>query len=926
MTSSRQHGFALLFVILTIGTMSLLMASITAQYLVQNAHFRRVFLEKQARRAAMFALKVAVARLQESAGPDNAISAKKSNVYGKIPPEEDDVGVWHVAKNGPQCAVKFMRWLTSDYDSGNPRGTKKISRIRSCAAANQSQWSFTIQDESQKITLSLWDETRDNYMQHLCPQCSGYEEITTILMQRKRDPGECKNMDFLEQISFLDENLGKKIVGNAGTYTLHSYGVLSKLNGLKTDLSTWLSATNFRPNDYIFTGKTSLPAPPPTWKFLQSFFHLGDQVGKNGIGASPTYPLYRPQYLADYSQRSLHSTGDDLGIPTSHGIYPIITQFNFSLSGATIGGKLAIKIRPKFTLWNPHNITLQHTDYQLDALIFPQNLDSKICLTIRGKPRTPNVPDRIDILPLCSDEIEWHLRRMFGIKFSDSFAPGEVKIFSLSTNDELGATRVTTAVSGDYNNCFTIKTDIETSGFTEFIISCTDQNKVVNLNWQEFYMRLTHQSSRAILQEIAQLSPACGQSLAFIFKPEEAEKTLLTLSSSMKVGLLDDAQTGTGIRWLSFANPRAPYVNRALFQDPTSILLGPAYIPGNWSWNAKFTGTNAALDLRQLNYLHGLILFDVPSGNRAIPNVAFLRHVNWTPFGYLPCTCLGNSNSNPYIPTSYTIFRNPSSGIWSSHNLVESLFDYSYLLNEALFDNFFCSTANAAKKLANRRFKLLDGEVAPETMLVRGSFNVHSSSEEAWEAYLCSRKNGNGEIIFPRIYNPNAGKCASFSKYEVRNLAKHIVTLVKQRSLFPTLSAFINRELVENGTQCGLLQRAIFNANINHKTCKHYISFGKNKNWFNDAAASGYLEEGLPEVLNQADVLQGIAHFISTRGDTFKIIARGSHANCEKCCEVIVQRMPIFANSGENAATDTTLSAANKKLGRRFSAILFRWL
>jgi hypothetical protein len=906
--------------------MSLLIASVTAQNLMQDAHFRRVFLEKQAKRAAIFALKVAVARLQEAAGPDNAISAKKSNIYDKIPSEEDIIGVWHVTKDETQYTTKFTRWLASDYDSGNLRGMQKISQERSRTVVNQSQWNFAIQDESQKIDLSLQNETKDNYVQYLCPQCSGYEEITTILMQKKQDPCKCKNLDFLEQIALFDENLGKKIVNNADTYTLHSYGVLSKLNGLKTDLSTWLSATNFRSNDYIFTGKISMPAPPPTWKFLQSFFHLGNQVSKNGICVSPTYPLYRPQYLADYSQRSLHSLGDDLGIPVYHGVYPIVTQFNFSMSAVIIDGKLAVKIRPKFTLWNPYNITLQYSDYQLDVLIFPRNVDSKICLTIRGKSRVPNIADKIDIFPLCSDEIESHLRRMFGMKFSSTFASGEIKMFSLSTNGELDTTRITMAIPDNYDNCFTIKTNMKASDFTEFTISCTDQNGSLNLNWQEFYIRLMHQPSQTVLQEIAQLTPACDQGLAFTFKPEEAEKALLTLSSAMKICSQNDTQTATGIRWLSFANPRAPYINRALFQDPTSILLGLAYIPGNWSWNAKFTTAKTELNLQQLNYLNGLILFDVPSGSHAIPNIAFLRHVNWTPFGYFPCTSLGNADINPYIPTRYIIFQNSSNGIWQSHNMVESLFDYSYLLNEVLFDNFFCSTTGSEKKLTNWRFKLLGDEVTPETMLVRGCFNVHSLSEEAWEAYLCSRKNDSGAIIFPRIYNQNADRCPSFSRYEMRNLAKHIVALIKQRSLFPTLSTFINRELMESDTHCGLLQRAIRNANINHRTCKHYITFSKNKNWFNDAAASGYLEEGLPEVLDQADVLQGIAHFISTRGDTFKIIARGSHANYERSCEAIVQRMPFFANPSENTATDTILSPINKKLGRRFSVILFRWL
>jgi hypothetical protein len=108
-------------------------------------------------------------------------------------------------------------------------------------------------------------------------------------------------------------------------------------------------------------------------------------------------------------------------------------------------------------------------------------------------------------------------------------------------------------------------------------------------------------------------------------------------------------------------------------------------------------------------------------------------------------------------------------------------------------------------KLANQRFKILTTPIGPATLLVKGSFNVHSTSEEAWEAYLNSRINDGNEVIFPKIYNINANQCAFFSKYEAKSLATSIVTLIKQRSLFPTLSTFVNRQL-SGEMSCGLLQ------------------------------------------------------------------------------------------------------------------------
>jgi hypothetical protein len=48
-------------------------------------------------------------------------------------------------------------------------------------------------------------------------------------------------------------------------------------------------------------------------------------------------------------------------------------------------------------------------------------------------------------------------------------------------------------------------------------------------------------------------------------------------------------------------------------------------------------------------------------------------------------------------------------------------------------------------------------------------------------------------------------------------------------------------------------------------------SFNKNKSWFNDKAANGYLEKRLSAGLNQAHVLQALTHFVTVRGDAFNV-------------------------------------------------------
>ena len=60
---------------------------------------------------------------------------------------------------------------------------------------------------------------------------------------------------------------------------------------------------------------------------------------------------------------------------------------------------------------------------------------------------------------------------------------------------------------------------------------------------------------------------------------------------------------------------------------------------------------------------------------------------------------------------------------------------------------------------------------------------------------------------------------------------------------------------------------------------------------YNDRVASGFLEENLPNVINQADILQSTTHFLTTRGDMFSVMVYDSYDD---------------------------LFYLNKKLGRRF--------
>jgi hypothetical protein len=176
-----------------------------------------------------------------------------------------------------------------------------------------------------------------------------------------------------------------------------------------------------------------------------------------------------------------------------------------------------------------------------------------------------------------------------------------------------------------------------------------------------------------------------------------------------------------------------------------------------------------------------------------LTSLAQLQHVFFNRDHYEPSYAVGNSFASPYLRRDESIstvgplnLRDangdvPISGQPSSYqNWTGTAIDYSYQLNEALWDDYFFSSlasvyedgreaqsltaridgfASGAETLPNARMRLYlgQGDVAaglandwqsgdPEraekklaaNLLVEGAFNVNSTSVEAWKAFLGS--------------------------------------------------------------------------------------------------------------------------------------------------------------------------------------------
>jgi hypothetical protein len=265
---------------------------------------------------------------------------------------------------------------------------------------------------------------------------------------------------------------------------------------------------------------------------------------------------------------------------------------------------------------------------------------------------------------------------------------------------------------------------------------------------------------------------------------------------------------------------------------------------------------------------------------------------------------------------------------------------------------------------------------------VDGMFNINSTSVAAWTALL---KHADGDEVpytsvdlaadswsvaldsasgspFSRTSiagdpqaNPDPliqtiGMHQRLSDAQVRALATEIVEQVKARGPFLSLSEFMNRRL---STDRSLARVGAVEAALNELATRGASEnpFSGIQSYFSETvtvpsgaiypfqeAAEGNLAYGFPGWIRQADVLRPIAPILTARDDTFTVRAYGESkdpltgkTSAGVWCEAVLQRRADYVDSNNDEAvilpSETTLaSEINKRFGRRFVIVSFRWL
>ena len=374
---------------------------------------------------------------------------------------------------------------------------------------------------------------------------------------------------------------------------------------------------------------------------------------------------------------------------------------------------------------------------------------------------------------------------------------------------------------------------------------------------------------------------------------------------------------------------------------------------------------------------------------------------------------VGNSWAHPMI--------NPS-GISGAN--APGTYDHSFLLNSLLYDKYFfsgiaprggnfgtsLSAATIAEslygkeeenRLLDRRILgyLPDGEIQSEAVaalsvatdndpgkpqarygaashqLMKGAFNVNSTSKHAWKAMLASLhapdakafriEEGMAGASFNNLKSPDKGS-ARYSRFTVPNsdaatgsdsparvfqgprdisdaeldsLAEEIVKEVKKRGPFLSMGEFVNRQLgSDDSAQKGALQAAIDATTINSDNSvlseTGYQLAAPSPRFVNTKAMEGRSDQGAAAYLSQCDLLSVLGNAATVRSDTFTIRAYGDARDAsgnvvsQAWCEAVLQRVPDYLSSEDKATTATgdLASKSNQIFGRRFVIQGFRWL
>ncbi|WP_269522707.1 hypothetical protein [Coraliomargarita parva] len=998
----RNGGFALVVALTLMAFILLLVVSLASLARVETLNSSNQMEHLQARQNALLSLNVALGELQKQTGPDQRITATSSILDSDPATSEIDgqeeanwTGVWDNSGN-------LLTWLVSGNeglersDTGFiepdslPAKHVALADDNSANAPYQSindsdGYAYRVSDEGTKAKIKITGSTGSSE-KLLSAQKADITQMTDLSWVDKLTAAELDRISFVNELSHGASDAVEiaAIQDRIHDLTTSSYGLLTDVRngGFKKDLTLALYDGSLMPAGQIFapvSGSQSDSDPGgPLWAQLQDWatisLNTSDELraqsqSQDHVGISPIITHFQLYILPRYDP-----------VPSGAGKYQIYLDF-----------------LPAVTLWNPYSYPLETTDYRLD---FGQTF-YQVNSTTETIHHYDQLLTAWDIrLNGAQEDLKINTTGRLSLNLSNvRLEPGEAISFSPPSGSTLMTefNRHSKPADGQsellpgfrprasyyINTSNTIDSSSSTPPTFELLAYTTFSNS----------LRLVRRDDESVLYQTFYLSGWINTAAAPT--PMQAiNQPIMSMHGSIGMksihNFVESNTADNSIKWLANYNPRAAThgANPLFFHHAKnrndvvySRINNPSYeafvkLNGDEQDSSlPVSGDQAGVGYSTNPvYTQSCVLFDRPPTRSELHSIGQLMdaplyypapevttttdlytkqnletkyRLQWGRFdNLLPAYAIGNSLAPASIDldsidTNWSDYPPPSSQYFNYNytNIKGLYYDYSYLLNKAIWDSYFFSTLpDASSRLpANLRLVPLDSdattaltsETAAAQFLLDGAYNINSTSEEAWRSILAYSfgvtieadqaegapylrvLNAQGEAFDPD--NDDEYETAGYHGYrtltadQIKNLARQIVKQIKWRGPFTSLAGFVNRNPDQNapaelGTDAFRLKGALAAAleaadtisndeanelGIDPEDAKINISLQsseiettpRTEAGFNQAAQEGWRSEGIPGWLTQADLLARLGSTLTARSDTFKIHVYGQHEN-----------------------------------------------
>ncbi|MDR0727487.1 MAG: hypothetical protein LBF26_01140 [Puniceicoccales bacterium] len=896
MRSTRSDGFALLLVLGALAVLGALMLTAERFAQIQALRTQNQLHRDIARQNAWTALRVAMVELNETYNEGRCVTARARSGGEEVPEVHAHwTGVWSVVTGKPV----FDRWLVSipgnagfQKDAPWDVAGDEVAIFEDLGLADAcprfpinsdgkivGHFAYWVEDECDKLRVNLPRPSipQDRILQQFYPATLGFNS------EKMRSLENCLSF------SSLQRSLGQEFNSLFHSLTLCSRGLL------KNTASEWLEDLTLKlqkfPSidvEYIFPGDPSYPEPPPTFNQMASFFHAAKSMSPSSIYPYAGGPVYRIVYPATnalgYGLENLPMSDLGLNIPVQSGIYPIPVALFITASAEVGNNQAIIRLSPTVSLWNPYNAAFAPGTYIFQLLsATPGNaagtLPGFLVETAAGNKTLIRFGDN-DAKIIFQGEIRTGLNA------------GEVRAFTIN----------------DPNLTATVTLNLLKEVPAITIQRANSMGGAVS--WFNLSMRLLDANGN-LLQEISDFVDR-DETEAYVVPRDGKPHELFSFCAWANLGTSNN-------QWLAHYDPRAPQIRRNTFEHAPLLGLSVSFRRYFAPWTTQFYNTSS---IGQFPGFFGdgsqsAVLFDPP---HELLSIGFLQHVPLMPFSYHPAYAVGNSLACPLMPSDATHWHYVSTvELWKNHAYFRQsmLFDYSYLLNAALYDHYFVSGFSGFDTDSPQFFTTCracgtngnfhDYTTIARDLVLEGAFNVNCTSVETWKLLLrCMPYDSARHAHYlPHFddqgtFDPKFQRRHFLSEDDLDRLAECIVAEIQKYGPFPSLSAFVNRELSHGeAARAGLIQRAIDRSRINEDLEKSSAQSTDRRDgtWFDALSASGPTNAQTPAFITQADLLQFFGNQFVVRSDTFSIRGYGDSVNpidgttlAKAVCEAIVQR------------------------------------